>query len=340
MMESLTDELYLKAKAILDQIDEKGGMTAFINSGQAKLMIEESATKKQGRIDSGKDTVVGVNKYKLNEEEEKKERVEVLQIDNTEVREKQIARMNNIKASRDEALAQEALAKLEASARNAEITSKGDNPNNLLHLCINCAAARCTLGEMSQAMETSWGRYTPSSGLVQGAYGASFNSGSSEQTIDEYQSVLSMVEDFEASEGRRPRILVAKMGQDGHDRGSKVISSGFADVGWDVDVGPLFQTPREVAMQAVDSDVHVIGVSSQAAGHKTLLPALKAELKSLGAEDMVVVAGGVIPPTDYDFLLNETKSCSAIFGPGTRIIDAAAKTLNLIPRQEESLKQA
>jgi methylmalonyl-CoA mutase len=342
MMESLTDELYLKAKEILQQVDEKGGMTAFINSGQAKLMIEESATKKQGRIDSGKDTVVGVNKYKLSEEDEQKERVEVLQIDNSEVREKQIARMNKVKASRDEAKAQEALAKLAESARNNEITSKGSNPNNLLQLCIDCAAARCTLGEMSQAMEEQWGRYVPSSGLVQGAYGASFNSGGSEEAANEYHSVLSKVEEFEASEGRRPRILVAKMGQDGHDRGAKVISSGFADVGWDVDVGPLFQTPREVALQAIDADVHVIGVSSQAAGHKTLLPALKAELKALGADHIVVVAGGVIPPADYDFLLKETQSCSAVFGPGTRIIDAAAKTLEMIPRQEEetSLKQA
>jgi methylmalonyl-CoA mutase len=250
--------------------------------------------------------------------------------------------MKKVKASRDEAKAQETLAKLQESARKNEITSAGENENNLLRLCVECAAARCTLGEMSQAMESQWGRYAPTGGLVQGAYGASFKSGSSEETLDEYHTVLREVEEFEASEGRRPRILVAKMGQDGHDRGAKVISSGFADVGWDVDVGPLFQTPREVALQAIDADVHVIGVSSQAAGHKTLLPALKAELKALGAEHIVVVCGGVVPPADYDFLLKETQSCSAVFGPGTRIIDAAKRTLKMIPRQEEddSLKQA
>mmetsp|Transcript_37577 Transcript_37577/g.91339 ORF Transcript_37577/g.91339 Transcript_37577/m.91339 type:complete len:793 (-) Transcript_37577:70-2448(-) len=342
MMESMTDELYLKAKEILQQVDEKGGMTAFINSGQAKLMIEESATMKQGRIDSGKDTVVGVNKYQMSAEDEAKERVEVLQIDNSEVREQQLARMNKVKENRDEAKAQQALKKLAESSGAGEMTSAGANPNNLLNLCIECAAARCTLGEMSDAMESQWGRYAPTGGLVQGAYGSSFNSGASEETVDEYHSVLRKVEEFEASEGRRPRILVAKMGQDGHDRGAKVISSGFADVGWDVDVGPLFQTPREVALQAIDADVHVIGVSSQAAGHKTLLPALKEELKSLGAEHIVVVCGGVVPPADYDFLIKETQSCSAVFGPGTRLIDAANKTLEMIRRQDEddSLKQA
>lgn len=202
---------------------------------------------------------------------------------------------------------------------------------------------RCTLGEMSQALENAWGRHVPATGMVQGAYAASFNSGSADGgKADEYESILKMVEEFESSEGRRPRILVAKMGQDGHDRGAKVIASGFADLGFDVDVGPLFQTPREVALQAIDSDVHVIGVSSQAAGHKTLLPALQAELKELGAEHMVVVAGGVIPPQDYDFLLKESMSCGAIFGPGTRIVDAARKTLDLIPRAQdnESLKRA
>ncbi len=179
--------------------------------------------------------------------------------------------------------------------------------------------------------------------MVQGAYAASFNSGGADGgKAAEYESVLKLVDEFEASEGRRPRILVAKMGQDGHDRGAKVIASGFADLGFDVDVGPLFQTPKEVALQAIDSDVHVIGVSSQAAGHKVLLPALQDELKKLGAGHMVVVAGGVIPPQDYDFLLQESKSCGAIFGPGTRIVDAARKTLDLIPRGQEdvSLRRA
>jgi len=343
MMEALTDELYQKAKDIIKEVEEKGGMTAYIDCGAAKLRIEESATRKQGRIDSGQDIVVGVNKYRLSAEDAKKEMIDVLQIDNAEVRLKQIARMNEVKANRDEAAAQEALAKLEASARKTTSTSKGDDPDNLMHLCIQCARARCTLGEMSYALEKAWGRHVPATGMVQGAYNAAFNAGSGSNggKSEEYQAILDRVKQFEEVEGRRPRILVAKMGQDGHDRGAKVIASGFADLGFDVDVGPLFQTPREVALQAVDSDVHVIGVSSQAAGHKTLLPALKKELEEMGARHILVVAGGVIPPQDYDFLLNESKSCGAIFGPGTRITEAASKTLSLISRhEEEELKKA
>ena len=197
----------------------------------------------------------------------------------------------------------------------------------------NCLISnRCTLGEISLALEKAWGRHVPTSGVVQGAYHASFTSGAKGTHVSEYESILEEVKKFEETEGRRPRILVAKMGQDGHDRGAKVIASGFSDLGFDVDVGPLFQTPEEVALQALDSDVHVIGISSQAAGHKTLLPALKAELEKRGAGHIVVVAGGVIPPQDYDFLLKETKSCSAVFGPGTRIPVAAKTTLDLIPR--------
>ena len=192
---------------------------------------------------------------------------------------------------------------------------------------------------MSLALEKAWGRHVPTTSVVQGAYSASFNSAAGseggDKIKDEYDAILQQVEKFEESEGRRPRILVAKMGQDGHDRGAKVIASGFSDLGFDVDVGPLFQTPEEVAMQALDSDVHCIGISSQAAGHQTLLPALKKELEKRGAGHIVVVAGGVIPPQDYDFLLKETKSCSAVFGPGTRITDAARNVLNLIPRGAE-----
>eukprot|EP00980_Cylindrotheca_fusiformis_P000625 scaffold157_cov116-Cylindrotheca_fusiformis.AAC.2 len=339
MMESLTDELYEKAKAIIKDVETKGGMTAFINSGSAKLMIEESATKKQGRIDSGKDVVVGVNKYRLNEDDTKAEMIDVLQIDNSDVRKKQIARIEEVKANRDEAAAQEALAKLEASARKSTSTSNADDPDNLMQLCIDCARLRCTLGEMSLALENAWGRHVSGTGMVQGAYTASFKD-EGDAVFTEYEDIIKSVEQFEETEGRRPRILVAKMGQDGHDRGAKVIASGFADLGFDVDVGPLFQTPREVALQAIDSDVHVIGVSSQAAGHKTLLPALKKELAALGVDHMVVVAGGVIPPQDYDFLLKESKSCDAVFGPGTRITDAARKTLELIQRQETKSSQA
>ena len=343
MMEALTDELYEKAKGIIREVDEQGGMTAYIESGTAKLRIEESATKKQGRIDSGHDIIVGVNKYRLSDEDTKKEMMDVLRIDNANVRQKQIARMNEVKASRDEAAAQAALARLEASARKTTSTSNGDNPDNLMKLCIECASARCSLGEMSLALEKAWGRHVPTTGMVQGAYNAAYKSGAGENStmMDEYQAVLDRVKQFEESEGRRPRILVAKMGQDGHDRGAKVIASGFADLGFDVDIGPLFQTPREVALQAIDSDVHVIGVSSQAAGHKTLLPSLKKELEEMGAGHIMVVAGGVIPRQDDDFLLKESQSCGAIFGPGTRITEAASKTLNLIPRQDnEALKQA
>jgi methylmalonyl-CoA mutase len=336
MMESLTDELYDKALALVQEVEEFGGMTRYISSGSAKLRIEESATRKQARIDSKQEVIVGVNKYRLSEEMEKAEAIDVLRIENTKVREKQVARILEVKASRDEGVAEAALKRIEFSARMSGSTSRGDNPDNLLQLCVEAAAARCTLGEMSDAMERAWGRHVPTSSVVQGAYSASFTtqtkSGDFDTSVAEYESILKRVEQFEKKEGRRPRILVAKMGQDGHDRGAKVIASGFSDLGFDVDIGPLFQTPEEVAVQALDSDVHVIGISSQAAGHRTLLPALKKELEQKGGENIVVVAGGVIPPNDYEFLLTETKSCSAVFGPGTRIPDAAIKTLDLIEK--------
>jgi methylmalonyl-CoA mutase len=341
MMESMTDELADKALEIIHEVEEMGGMTEYIASGAAKLRIEESATQKQGRVDSEQEVVVGVNKYRLSDEEMKSDGVDVRQIDNSNARTRQIARLEEIKQKRDDAAVQECLAKLEASARLETSTSHGDNPNNLLKLCIDAARERCTLGEMSLALEKAWGRHVSSTSVVQGAYSASFNShtsgnGGPGDMSDEYERVITRVKDFEKVEGRRPRILVAKMGQDGHDRGAKVIASGFSDLGFDVDIGPLFQTPEEVALQALDSDVHVIGISSQAAGHKTLLPALKKVLEANGAGHITVVAGGVIPSVDYEFLLNETKSCSAIFGPGTRITDAADKVLDVI---EEKLKQ-
>jgi len=339
MMESMTDEIEAKALQIIREVEAAGGMTAYINSGMAKLRIEESATRKQGRIDSGEDTVVGVNKYKLEGGEEEVQ--EVLQIDNTLVRTKQISIIDEVKASRDEAAVNHVLGRLEQSARSDRSTSHGNDPDNLMALSIEAARVRCTLGEISLALENVWGRHIPTSTVVQGAYSASFTSASSSSggtgrnnnSRAEYEAILREVENFEKTEGRRPRILVAKMGQDGHDRGAKVIASGFSDLGFDVDVGPLFQTPQEVAMQALDSDVHVIGISSQAAGHRTLLPALKEELDSRGADHIVVVAGGVIPPQDYDYLINETKSCTAVFGPGTRITDAAKKVLDVIPRE-------
>eukprot|EP00979_Chaetoceros_neogracilis_P000890 scaffold187_cov266-Chaetoceros_neogracile.AAC.20 len=331
MMESLTDEVAEKAMQIIEDVEEAGGMTEYIGSGIAKLRIEESATKKQGRIDSGEDVVVGVNKYCL-EGKDREENQDVLQIDNSSVREQQIVQLEKLKSERDEKKVAAALAKLEASARLERNTSRGDDPDNLLRLSIEAAKVRCTLGEISYALEKVWGRHRPTSSVVQGAYGSAFSTKTDAQkTKQEYEEVLREVQEFEKREGRRPRILVAKMGQDGHDRGMKVIASGFSDLGADVDIGPLFSTPEEVVLQALDSDVHVIGISSQAAGHKTLLPALKKELENKNASHIVVVAGGVIPHQDYDFLLKETKSCQAIFGPGTRITDALREVVSLIP---------
>jgi methylmalonyl-CoA mutase len=279
---------------------------------------------------------VGVNKYRVDQNDDEQtasgHKVQVLHIDNSKVRESQIARLKKLKENRDEELVSRALAKLEESAMlgpNAN-TSDGNHPLNLLALSIEAAKVRCTLGEISSALEKSWGRHVPSTSVVQGAYSATFNQELMKK--DEFSDVQTEVQAFEKKEGRRPRILVAKMGQDGHDRGAKVIASGFSDIGFDVDVGALFQTPHEVARQAIDADVHVIGVSSQAAGHKTLIPALVEELKKLSSEHIIVVAGGVIPPDDYDFL--KSHGCRAIFGPGTRIIDAARDVLRMIPPSE------
>lgn len=246
MMESLTEEVTNEAIKLIEEVEASGGMTKYIQSGMAKLRIEESATKKQGRIDSGQETIVGVNKYCLTDEEKREEETEVLAIDNSAVRNSQIDRLKSVRATRDEAKAQEALAILEASARMKENTSEGANPNNLMHLCIQAAAARCTLGEMSLALEKAWGRHVATTNVIQGAYHSSFTSGEKHSANDECERISKMIDDFESTEGRRPRILVAKMGQDGHDRGSKVIASGFSDLGFDVDIGPLFQTPDEV----------------------------------------------------------------------------------------------
>jgi methylmalonyl-CoA mutase len=332
MMESLTDEIEAKAMQIIEEVEEAGGMTEYIGSGMAKMRIEESATKKQGRIDSREDTVVGVNKYCL-EGQDKGEDQDVLQIDNSSVREQQIAQLERLKADRDETKVAEVLCRLEASAILERNTSAHDDPDNLLRLSIEAAKVRCTLGEISYALEKVWGRHRPTSNVVQGAYSAAFSTKEDAQkTKDEFEECLRVVKEFEKREGRRPRILIAKMGQDGHDRGMKVIASGFSDLGADIDIGPLFSTPEEVVLQALDSDVHVIGISSQAAAHKTLLPALKEELAKKNASHIIVVVGGVIPRQDYNFLLKETKSCQAIFGPGTRITDALKEVVSLIPR--------
>ncbi|CAM9282340.1 unnamed protein product [Discosporangium mesarthrocarpum] len=324
MMESITEELVEGAMKIIQEVDEAGGMTKFIESGAAKLRIEEAATKKQACIDSGEESIVGVNCHRVEEESE----VEVRSIDNSAVRKQQIDNLHKVRAERDSATANAALQALRASAATTEVTCSGKHPFNLVKLSIDAARARCSVGEISSALEESWGRHKPSTAVVHGAYSASYNETAEEQ---EYTTVVRRVESFAEAEGRRPRILVAKMGQDGHDRGGKVIASGFADMGYDVDIGPLFQTPEEVARQAVDADAHVVGVSSQAAGHKTLIPELIQALSSMGAGDIVVVCGGVIPPQDYPLL--KKAGVAAIFGPGTRITSAAMEVLTAIEQR-------
>jgi methylmalonyl-CoA mutase len=321
MMEALTQELVNGATEIIEEVEALGGMTKAIESGMAKLRIEESATKKQARIDSMEETIVGVNSHRLKEEQP----IEVRSIDNTAVREKQIIMIEQIKATRDNKAVNEILEKLRTAAKTTEKTGKGTHPLNVLKLSVEAARARATLGEISAALESVWGRHVPATQVVQGAYSATFNQSGHEA---EYKEVLNAVHAFAEKEGRRPRILVAKMGQDGHDRGAKVIASGFSDLGYDVDVGPLFSTPEEVAQQAIDADVHVVGVSSQAAGHKTLVPALISALAKQGGHHIKVICGGVIPPKDYDFLYE--KGVVGIFGPGTRITEAAATVLKQI----------
>jgi len=293
-------------------------MAQAVASGMPKLRIEESAAKRQARIDSEQEIIVGVNKYRLDKQEE----IEVLAIDNTKVREEQVKRIEHTKANRDNVKAQACLDALTESAK----TGTG----NLLALSIEASQARCTVGEISNALEKVWGRHAPTTRVISGAYKSEYGE------KDEIKQTMEVIEKFLAEQGRRPRLLVAKMGQDGHDRGAKVIASGFADLGFDVDVGPLFQTPAEVARQAIDADVHVIGVSSQAAGHKTLVPALIAELKRLGADDKVVICGGVIPQQDYQFLRDA--GVSSVFGPGTKIPLAAQEVVMDIEKSLQSRK--
>lgn len=325
MMEALTAELETKALAMIEEIESRGGMTKAIASGMPKLRIEECAARKQARIDSGKDVVVGVNKYRL----QKEEKVEVRTIDNKAVLKSQIERLNDIRASRDETKVQAAMDALTEAARSTERT----NENNLLDLAVKAAQERCTVGEISYALEKVWGRHKATSQVVSGAYSGEYGGDS-----EDMDKAKMEVESFSEKAGRRPRILVAKMGQDGHDRGAKVIATGLADLGFDVDIGPLFQTPAEVARHAMEADVHCVGISSQAAGHRTLIPALMGELKKQKMDDVLVVVGGVIPPDDYDFLYGS--GVGAIFGPGTRIPMAALDILSKIsssPELEESV---
>lgn len=320
MMESLTDEIYEAARKVIDEIEEMGGMAKAVASGMPKLRIEECAAKRQARIDSGAEVIVGINKYRVAEAEQ----VDVLCIDNAQVREKQIARLNKTKQSRDQAKAQECLDRITKACES--------NDGNLLALSIEASRHRCTVGEITSAMEKVYGRHVASDRMVSGAYKTEYGD------EDEITKIIKRVEKYQESEGRRPRILVAKVGQDGHDRGGKVIATGFADMGFDVDIGPLFATPKEAAQQAIDADVHVVGVSSLAAGHKTLIPELIKDLKEMGRPDILVVAGGVIPPQDYDYLYDI--GVAAIFGPGTRIPDAAQMVLDLLEGKSPKKRQS
>jgi methylmalonyl-CoA mutase len=310
-IEKLTEQLVNEAWKLIEEVEELGGMAKAIETGLPKLRIEEAAARKQARIDSGKDIIVGVNRYQI---ENDLSELELLEVDNTKVRDAQIARLHQLKQERNTAKVEELLAELELSAR------KGTG--NLLEIAIRCARERASLGEISLAMENVFGRYQATIRSISGIY-------SHEAMGDEdFKKARLLTEEFTKLEGRRPRIMVAKMGQDGHDRGAKVIATSFADIGFDVDIGPLFQTPEEAAKQAIENDVHILGVSSLAAGHKTLVPEVINALKKEGREDIMVVAGGVIPPQDYDFLYKA--GVFGIYGPGTKIAKAAQEILNLL----------
>jgi methylmalonyl-CoA mutase len=306
-VEYLTDQLAQKAWKLIEEVENLGGMAKAIETGLPKLRIEEAAAKKQARIDSGRDIIVGVNRYRIEEKTE----LELREVDNQAVRESQILRLNHIKTTRNKQEVTQSLQALTESARSGK--------GNLLGLAIEAARKRATLGEISYAMEEEFGRYQARTQSISGIYAAEV------KNQESFQKAQKLSDLFAEQEGRRPRILIAKMGQDGHDRGAKVIATGFADLGFDVDIGPLFQTPQEVAEQAIENDVHLVGASSLAGGHKTLIPQLIQSLKDLGRQDIKVVAGGVIPPNDYDFLYEA--GVLEIFGPGTVLSDAASKIL-------------
>ncbi len=313
-VEALTKEIAEKAWALIEEVEELGGMAKAIETGVPKMRIEEASAKKQARIDSGKDVIVGVNKYRL----EKEEPLETLEVDNSAVRDSQIKRLAKLRAERDSGAVKKALDALTKAAKTGQ--------GNLLELAIDAAKKRASLGEISEALEKEFHRYNATIRSISGVY-------SHENKKDEmFKEAVALANKFAEKEGRRPRIMVAKMGQDGHDRGAKVIATGYADIGFDVDIGPLFQTPAEAARQAIENDVHILGVSSLAAGHKTLVPKVIEELKNQGREDIMVIVGGVIPVQDYQFLYDA--GVAAIFGPGTVVSDAAIKLLKLLLDEE------
>ena len=309
-VESLTNEIAEKAWKLIEEVEELGGMTKAIETGIPKIRIEEAAARKQARIDSTQDIIVGVNKYRL----EKEDPLQILDVDNQMVRLQQLEQLDRIKATRDTNKAQASLQKLTLCAQTGE--------GNLLEFAIEAARNRCTLGEISDALETVFGRYKAQIKSFSGVYSKEMKDDKS------FEKAKQLADAFAKQEGRRPRIMIAKMGQDGHDRGAKVVATGYADVGFDVDIGPLFQTPAEAAKQAVENDVHILGVSSLAAGHKTLVPQVIEELKKYGREDIMVIVGGVIPAQDYQFLFDA--GAAAVFGPGTKISEAAIKILEIL----------
>ena len=309
-VESLTNEIAQNAWKLIEEVEELGGMTKAIEAGIPKLRIEEAAARKQARIDSSQDVIVGINKYRL----EKEDPLHILDVDNQMVRKQQLEQLDKIKASRDTKKVKETLDKLIATAKNGE--------GNLLEIAVEAARYRATLGEISDALETVFGRYKAQIKSFSGVYSKEIKDDKS------FEKAKQMADKFAKQEGRRPRIMIAKMGQDGHDRGAKVVATGYADVGFDVDIGPLFQTPAEAAKQAIENDVHILGISSLAAGHKTLVPQVIEELKKYGREDIMVVVGGVIPAQDYQFLFDA--GAVAVFGPGTKISEAAIKILEIL----------
>ncbi|OJX37189.1 MAG: methylmalonyl-CoA mutase [Flavobacteriia bacterium 40-80] len=314
-IETLTAQIADEAWKLIEEVEKLGGMAKAIETGIPKMRIEEAAARKQARIDSGKDVIVGVNQYVVEDDTQ----LDILDIDNTKVRLSQIERLNKLKAERNEADVEASLAKLSQAAQSGK--------GNLLEIAVECARNRASLGEISSAMEKHFGRYKATIRSIQGVYSA-------ESMKDkDFEKAIELADQFAKLEGRRPRIMIAKMGQDGHDRGAKVIATSFADIGFDVDMGPLFQTPAEAARQAVENDVHILGVSSLAAGHKTLVPQVIEELKKLGREDIMVIAGGVIPQQDYDFLYDA--GVFGVFGPGTKIPSAAIKILELLIKSYE-----
>lgn len=313
-LEKRTQELIEEAWELISEIEQLGGMAKAIETGLPKMRIEEAAAKKQARIDAGHDTIVGVNRYQTTEES----RIEIREVDNTEVRKSQIERLKQLKSERNEQEVQVLLAELRSAAKSSE---------NLLEIAVRCAKARCTLGEISSALEAEFGRYQAKIRSISGVYAKEI------MNDPDFSKAKSLLEEFMQLEGRRPRIMIAKMGQDGHDRGAKVIASSFADIGFDVDIGPLFQTPQEAAKQAIENDVHIVGVSSLAAGHKTLVPAVIEALGKAGRSDIMVVAGGVIPQQDYAYLFEA--GVFGIYGPGTKIALAAQEILQLLIKSHQ-----